>query len=172
MSNETAVEAVFFCDAEIPHPSDDNEARVCYPDGMSQRGIFQEGDWMFEHMRVLVVDDQPRARQSLKALLATWPEVEEIREACNGQQAVQFVEEFQVDVVLMDVLMPEMDGLQATRLIKSRWPQVHVIVLTMYGEYLDDAVVAGADGFFIKGEPPEKLQKQLTATQRAGHRGR
>jgi DNA-binding NarL/FixJ family response regulator len=72
----------------------------------------------------------------------------------------------------MDVLMPEMDGLQATRLIKSRWPQVHVIVLTMYGEYLDDAVAAGADGFFIKGEPPEKLQKQLTATQHAGHRGR
>jgi DNA-binding NarL/FixJ family response regulator len=121
-------------------------------------------------MRVLVVDDQPRARQSLKALLATWPEVEEIREACNGQQAIQLVEESQTDVVLMDVLMPEMDGLQATRLIKSRWPQVHIIVLTMYGEYLDDAVVAGADGFFIKGELPERLQKQLTAIQRADHR--
>jgi DNA-binding NarL/FixJ family response regulator len=122
---------------------------------------FQEGDWMFEHMRVLVVDDQPRARQSLKALLATWPQVEEIREACNGQQAIQLVEESQSDIVLMDVLMPEMDGLQATRLIKSRWPKIHVIVLTMYGEYLDDAVAAGADGFFIKGEPPERLQKQL-----------
>jgi DNA-binding NarL/FixJ family response regulator len=117
--------------------------------------------WMFEHMRVLVVDDQPRARQSLKALLATWPQVEEIREACNGQQAIQLVEESQSDIVLMDVLMPEMDGLQATRLIKSRWPKIHVIVLTMYGEYLDDAVAAGADGFFIKGEPPERLQKQL-----------
>jgi DNA-binding NarL/FixJ family response regulator len=116
---------------------------------------------MFEHMRVLVVDDQPRARQSLKALLATWPQVEEIREACNGQQAIQLVEESQSDIVLMDVLMPEMDGLQATRLIKSRWPKIHVIVLTMYGEYLDDAVAAGADGFFIKGEPPERLQKQL-----------
>jgi len=75
---------------------------------------------MFEHVRVLVVDDQPRARRSLKALLDTWPEVEEIREACNGQQAVQLVEEYQPDVVLVDVLMPEMDGLQATRLIKSR----------------------------------------------------
>jgi DNA-binding NarL/FixJ family response regulator len=128
---------------------------------MNQRDAFQEGDWMFEHMRVLVVDDQPRARQSLKALLATWPQVEEIREACNGQQAIQLVEESQSDIVLMDVLMPEMDGLQATRLIKSRWPKIHVIVLTMYGEYLDDAVAAGADGFFIKGEPPERLQKQL-----------
>ena len=124
---------------------------------------------MFEHVRVLVVDDQPRARRSLKALLDTWPEVEEIREACNGQQAVQLVEEYQPDVVLVDVLMPEMDGLQATRLIKSRWPQVHVIVLTMYGEYLDDAVAAGADGFFIKGEPPERLLAMFAAVAASDH---
>ena len=69
---------------------------------------------MFEHMRVLVVDDQPRARQSLKALLATWPQAQEIREAANGKQAVALVEEFQPDVVLMDVRMPEMDGLEDT----------------------------------------------------------
>jgi DNA-binding NarL/FixJ family response regulator len=126
---------------------------------------------LVKSIRLLIVDDQPRARQSLKALLATWSEVEEVREASNGQQAIQLVEESQADVVLMDVLMPEMDGLQATRLIKSRWPQVHVILLTMYGEYLDDAVVAGADGFFIKGEPPERLQQQLAAIQRADYRG-
>jgi DNA-binding NarL/FixJ family response regulator len=124
---------------------------------------------MFEHMRILVVDDQLRARQSLKALLATWPQVEEIREASNGQQAVRLIEESRPDIVLMDILMPELDGLQATRLIKTRWPQVQVIVLTMYGEYLDDAVAAGADGFFIKGEPPERLLAMFAAVAASNH---
>lgn len=123
---------------------------------------------MVEHMRVLIVDDQLRARQSLKALLATCPQIEEIREAGNGQQAVRLVEESLPDVVLMDVLMPEMNGLEAIRLIKTRYPKVQVFMLTMYGEYLDDAVAAGADGFFIKGEPPERLLTILSAIARRG----
>jgi DNA-binding NarL/FixJ family response regulator len=121
---------------------------------------------MIERMRVLIVDDQLRARQSLKALLATCPQIEEVREAGNGQQAVRLVEESRPDVVLMDVLMPEMNGLEAMRLIKTRYPQVQVFMLTMYGEYLDDAVAAGADGFFIKGESPERLLTALSAVAR------
>jgi DNA-binding NarL/FixJ family response regulator len=114
-------------------------------------------------MQILIVDDQPRARQSLKALLATWPQVKEIREAANGQEAVHLVEESRPDVVLMDVRMPEMDGLEVTRLIKARWPQVKVIVLSMYADYMADALAAGADAFVSKGEPPERLLATLSA---------
>lgn len=107
---------------------------------------------MVKPLRVLIVDDQPRARQSLKTLLATWRRAKDVREAANGQQAVQLVEESQPDIVLMDARMPEMDGLQATRLIKARWPHVKVILLSMYADYKDDALAAGADAFIGKGE--------------------
>jgi DNA-binding NarL/FixJ family response regulator len=118
---------------------------------------------MTEPIRVLIVDDQPRARKSLKALLSTWPVLQEATEAANGQEAVQLVEEGQPDVVLMDICMPGMDGLQATRLIKARWPQVKVIVLTMYGEYEAEAMAVGADAFVTKGEPADGLLATLSA---------
>lgn len=114
-------------------------------------------------MQILIVDDQPRARQSLKALLVTWPQVKEIREAANGQGAMHLIEESRPDVVLMDVRMPEMDGVEATCLIKARWPQVKVIVLSMYADYMADALAAGADTFVSKGEPPERLLATLAA---------
>jgi CheY-like chemotaxis protein len=117
---------------------------------------------MAEPLRILVVDDQPRARKSSIALLSTWPRVLEIREAGNGREALRLVEEFQPDLVLMDVRMPEMDGLQATRQIKALWPQVNVIVLSLYGEHRDEAVSAGADAFVGKEEAPEKLLDVLS----------
>ncbi len=112
---------------------------------------------MTQHIRVLVVDDQPRARNSIKTLLATWPETREVREAANGREAVCLAEESQPDVVLMDVRMPDMDGIEATRLIKVRWPQIKVIVISMYPDYAADALEAGADAFFSKGTPPDQL---------------
>jgi YesN/AraC family two-component response regulator len=114
-------------------------------------------------IRVLIADDQPRARQSLKALLGTLPQVAEIHEAADGQEALRCVAESQPDVVLMDVRMPEMDGLQVTRLIKTRWPRVRVVVLSMYTEYMAEAVGAGADAFVSKGEPLDKLLETLAA---------
>lgn len=118
---------------------------------------------MTKHIRVLVVDDQPRARKSIKTLLATWSDAGHVREAANGREAVRLVEESQPDVVLMDVRMPEMDGIEATRLIKARWPQVKVIVLSMYPDYAADALEAKADTFFSKGMPPEELLATLAA---------
>jgi len=97
----------------------------------------------------------------LKALLTTWPCVQGIREAALGKEAIRLIQEAQPDVVLMDVRMPEVDGLQVTRLIKARWPQVKVIVLSMYAEYAADAAKVGADAFVCKGEPPEKLLATL-----------
>src|SRR5512143_1092653 len=110
---------------------------------------------MSEQIRVLVVDDQPRARQSLKTLLATCPQVKEVKEAALAREAMRVMQESPSDIVLMDVRMPEMNGLQATRLIKATWPQVKVIVLTLYAEYAAEAQAAGADAFVCKGEPTE-----------------
>ena len=112
---------------------------------------------MSKQVNVLVVDDQLRARQSLKALLATWPLIGETQEATNGQEAIRRIEQVQPDLVLMDVRMPVMDGLQATRHIKRHWPQIKVIVLSMHGDYQVEALAAGADAFMSKSESPESV---------------
>ena len=118
---------------------------------------------MAERTRILIVDDQPRARKSLRALLSTWPQVVEVHEAGNGREAVQVVEDLQPALVLMDIRMPEVDGLQATRTIKAQWPQVKVIVLSMYLEHRDEALAAGADAFVGKGGAAERLLDLLSA---------
>jgi DNA-binding NarL/FixJ family response regulator len=117
---------------------------------------------MTHYLQILIVDDQPRTRQSLRALLSTWPAAAEIREAADGHEAVRLAQEMQPDVVLMDVRMPVMNGLQATRIIKSCWPQIQVVVLTLYGEYEAEALAAGADAFIGKGEPPDRLLAALS----------
>jgi YesN/AraC family two-component response regulator len=119
-------------------------------------------------IKVLIVDDQPRSRNSVRALLSTWSWIGEVREATNGREALDLVREFEPDVVLMDVRMPEIDGLKATVQIKALWPWVKVIVLSMYTEYRDEALAAGADIFVSKGEAPEKLLDVLAAVVQKG----
>jgi DNA-binding NarL/FixJ family response regulator len=119
-------------------------------------------------IRVLIVDDQPRARKSVKALLSTWTRSAEVREASNGREALRLAEELPPDLVLMDVRMPEMDGLEATGQIKTRWPQVKVIVLSMYIEHEDEALAARADAFVGKGEAPDALLGILSALVEKG----
>jgi DNA-binding NarL/FixJ family response regulator len=111
-------------------------------------------------VRVVIADDEPRARKALKALLNAVTlgpsgnnglRVEVIGEAANGQEAVQLAAEHQPDVVLMDLHMPLMDGLQATRAIKSQQPGVRVVVLTIYADQRRNALAAGADVFLLKG---------------------
>ena len=121
---------------------------------------------MIDPIQILIVDDQPRARQSLKALLATWPMVGDMREAANGVEALEAIERWQPDLVLMDVRMPIMDGVEATRRIKARWPQIKIIALSMYGDIAAEALLAGADAFVCKGVSPEKLLAAVAATAR------
>ena len=114
-------------------------------------------------MRVLIVDNQLRARQSMRALLNASHQFEEIREAENGDEAIKLLEEYQPDIILTDVRMPLMDGIQATKLIKDKWPWIKIIVLSLYPDYQIPALAAGADGFVSKSDSPEELRKTLAA---------
>src|SRR5512142_1910788 len=116
---------------------------------------------MRRDVKILIVDDQPRTRRSLKALLSTCVRADVIREAADGKEAVQIVQESHPDLVLMDVQMPGMDGLQATRLIKSTWPNVSVIALSMYNDYSVEALAAGANAFISKGDSPDRLLEAI-----------
>ena len=123
---------------------------------------------MNQPIRVLIADDSARARAGLRALLATWSEVEVVGEAVNGQEAVRFVEDCPPSVVLMDLQMPIMNGTEATRLIKERWPHVSVIVVTIHAAAQNAAMVAGADAFVLKGDAPEGLRSALAAVSTVG----
>ena len=131
-------------------------------------------------LQVLIADDRRSARLGMRALLSTRPEVEGTLEAISGGDAVRLVEEGRPDVVLMDVRMPGLDGLEATKIIKSSWSEVKVIVLSMSRSYETAARDAGADGFLLKGCPTEELiqaivrpvlddRPQQRATHELGH---
>ena len=114
-------------------------------------------------MRILIADDQKRTRQSLRALLsASLPETE-MWEAADGAEALRLVEETRPQLVVMDILMPELDGLAATRQIKSRWPEIKVLVLSLYRDRQEEALAAGADLFVAKGDSPEYLLSALSS---------
>ena len=116
---------------------------------------------MVKTLRILIVDDQKHARRSLQALLATKFQLAETCEAVNGIEAIRCVEECKPDLVLMDARMPDMDGIEATRIIKTKSAHVPVIVLSIYPEYQESALAAGANAFISKGDPPERLLEAL-----------
>jgi CheY-like chemotaxis protein len=107
----------------------------------------------------------------MRALLATRFELADIDEAADGAEAIRRVQEFKPDAVLMDILMPQMDGLESTRLIKALYPQVHVIALSMYAQYRAAAFAAGAETFVGKEEAPERLLGILEAMMRSTWKG-
>jgi DNA-binding NarL/FixJ family response regulator len=110
-------------------------------------------------IRVLVVDDQSMVRAGFRMLLTGEDDIEVVAEAGNGRDAVTEAERLHPDVVLMDIRMPELDGLEATRRILDSQPSARVLVLTTFDldEYIYEALKAGASGFELKDDPPEQL---------------
>jgi len=110
-------------------------------------------------IRVLIADDQAMVRSGLRMILESEMDLEVVDEAENGRQAVRIAKRDRPDVILMDVRMPEMDGLEATRQISSEMSEVRVIVLTTFDvdEYVYGALRAGASGFLLKDAPADDL---------------
>jgi DNA-binding NarL/FixJ family response regulator len=110
-------------------------------------------------IRVLVADDQSMVRAGFRMLLGGEEDIEVVAEASNGLEAVDKAARFQPTVVLMDIRMPELDGLQATRRILAADDAPRILILTTFDldEYVFEALRAGASGFVLKDEPPEQL---------------
>ncbi len=121
------------------------------------------------NIRVAVVDDQTLVREGLASLLAMMPDLTVVGRAADGREALALVAEQSPDVVLMDVRMPGMNGVAATREIRARHPHIHVIVLTTFDddEYVFESLRAGASGYLLKNADPD----HLAAAIRAVHAG-
>jgi len=118
---------------------------------------------------VLIADDHPMVRAGLHALLNNRCVVP-VGEATNGSEAVQMAKELNPDVVLMDIRMPDMDGLEATQLIKQEVPAASVIIITSYEsrDYLRRAIEAGASGYMLKGMPKDALLEGIKLVKSGG----
>ncbi|MBL7165643.1 MAG: response regulator transcription factor [Dehalococcoidales bacterium] len=122
-----------------------------------------------ESMKVLIADDHPVVREGLSAMLKKQPDIEVVGEAENGRECVEKTRKLRPDIVLMDLRMPEMDGVEAMRQIAATNPEVRFIVLTTYDndEYIFKGIEAGARAYLLKDSPREELFKAI----RAVHRG-
>ena len=108
-------------------------------------------------MRVLIADDDRHAREGLSAFLRTYQGIEVVREVEDGRAAIELAESVRPDVVMLDLKITAVDGIEVTRVIKARMPEVVVIILTMESVQRDVALAAGADAFVSKGAPPRDL---------------
>ena len=123
---------------------------------------------MDKPIRVLIADDHTIVRSGVRMLLDSEPEFHVVGEAVDGLEALALIEKLQPDVVLMDVSMPGMSGLEATREIKTRWPEVKVLALTMHrsDEYFYEMLRAGASGYVLKAAQPGELLQAVRVVGR------
>jgi len=123
-----------------------------------------------ENIKVLIADDHPVVREGVRAMLQTDDEIEVVGEASDGLEAVAKTGECQPDVVLMDIVMPKLDGLEATRRIKKQYPNISVIMLTIYEDnaFVIDAIQAGAGGYLLKDASNDLLHHTIKAVNSGG----
>jgi len=121
-------------------------------------------------IRVLVVDDHAILRDGIRSILESQEDIIVVGEANNGEEALTFVSNLLPDVVLMDISMPKTNGLEATRLIKERFPQVKVLILTQHDnrEYIAPALAAGASGYVLKRSGRREMLNALRQVYEQG----
>lgn len=120
---------------------------------------------MSDPIRVLIVDDHAMVRRGLAAFLKAKPDLLLVGEAANGGEALTLCAQLRPDVALMDLMMPGMSGVEATRLIHGRWPEIRVIALTSFGEreLVREALAAGALSYLLKNVSAEDLAEAIRA---------
>lgn len=119
---------------------------------------------------VLLVDDQTLYREAMCGLIERWPEYEVVGEASNGEEAISLAAYLDPDLILMDLSMPKMNGIAATRAILAKNPDVPIVLLTVESEksLVLDALLAGARGYLLKDTPARKLRDRLGAVVKGG----
>jgi DNA-binding NarL/FixJ family response regulator len=119
-------------------------------------------------IRVLLADDHKLVRAGIRSLLERLPEMEVVAEASDGGEAIQLVEKYDPQIVLMDLAMPELNGLEATRHLTTKFPKVRVIILSIYSdeEHVYQSLRAGAAGYLMKGAATEELEFAIRSVAR------
>jgi len=118
---------------------------------------------MSEPIRLLIVDDHELVREGLIAMMGVEPDLNVVGQAANGQEAVELARSLRPDVILLDLAMPQMDGIEATREIKSENPDARILIITSFSEdeKVYQAVKAGALGYLMKDSSPEDLMRAI-----------
>ena len=142
--------------------ADENETRKGSPVITFFRGS------MMASYRIVLADDHPLMREELKKVLRKSASLEVVAEAGDGLEALALVDKLPLDMVILDISMPNLRGLEAIREIKRLYPQVKVLILTMYRkkEFIRQAITDGADGFLLKEDPGGELVKAVQAMQK------
>lgn len=118
-----------------------------------------------QRIRIVLVDDHPVVRQGLRKILSTFDEISIAGEACSGREAIEVTRELKPDVVLMDISMPEMNGIEATSILRRDFPEVKVLALSMHenSSYIKQALKAGARGYLLKDSAPRQLVDAISS---------
>lgn len=116
---------------------------------------------MEKQVNVLIADHQRNTRRGLRALLEFSPFINQIWEARDGEGAIKVINEVKPDLVILEVELPLIGGFCVTRWIRNNWPEIKVVILTLYPHYEEDALAAGADRFLVKGSEEYSIQEEI-----------
>ena len=124
-----------------------------------------------EDYRVILADDHCLIRQGIKKLLSEFPYIKVIGEAGDGSELLEMLKKSTPDLVILDILMPHLNGIETAVKIKDNFPQIKILFLTMYGEreHLDKAISMGAEGYLLKSDIADELENAITTIMRGSH---